>query len=136
VLLTAEEQFLNSIPFAGEDQWVKKFFFSHIRDSALDENKNTLNRDPSLHTTPQKPSSLTLAVPAGRPSSLASLLGRKNENSRNMDIESTVGKEEGLGGGKGGGPIERTGIVAEGMGTSGSGGVVQNTGRVETDCRR
>lgn len=84
----------------------------------------------------QKPSSLTLAVPAGRPSSLASLLGRKNENSRNMDIESTVGKEEGLGGGKGGGPIERTGIVAEGMGTSGSGGVVQNTGRVETDCRR
>lgn len=76
--MTAEEQFLQNIPFSAEDAWLKKYFLAYVKESALDENKNTVNLNRDVGSRPITNAQLNkeLFKPAAR----------RNENHL-MDVE-------------------------------------------------
>jgi hypothetical protein len=84
LLLTTEEQYLNTVQFSAEDKWIKKFFFSFIKDGSPDEPKNKTSKDSNMITNFQ--------FTRGKPLVTRELLKTTHPSEGRMDIES----EEGL----------------------------------------
>jgi hypothetical protein len=82
--INIEEQYLNTVQFSSEDKWIKKFFFSFIKDGSLDEKQTKGSKDANLITNFQ-------FTRGKRPLTLE-LLKSTHPHEGRMDIESEDGQ--------------------------------------------